>query len=73
MAVRNNATTKLILKLVNGVDAAGKEKIVQRSFAHFSDKLTDDQVLDLGTKLGKLQTAVVRTVGREDQTGITAE
>ena len=73
MAVRNNATTKLILKLVNGVDAAGKEKIVQRSFPHFSDKLTDDQVLDLGTKLGNLQTAVVRMVGREDQAGITAE
>ena len=43
MAVRNNATTKLILKLVNGTDAAGKEKIVQRSFPHFSDKLTDEQ------------------------------
>ena len=73
MAVRTNATTKLILKLVNGTDAAGKEKIVQRSFAHFSDNLTDDQVLDLGTKLGKLQTSVVRTVSREDQAGITAE
>ena len=73
MAVRNNATTKLILKLVNGTDAAGKEKIVQRSVPHFSDKLTDEQVLDLGTKLGKLQTAVVRMVCREDQAGITAE
>ena len=73
MAVRNNASSKITLKVVSGMDAVGNEKLVQRTFSHFNAELTDDQVLDLGSKLGKLQTAAVRQVGRDDQAGITAE
>lgn len=70
MATRSKATSRLILKFTEGDGAEGKA--YQRSFNHFNPALTDEQIYQLGSALGALQTAHVASIVRQDTAAIEA-
>lgn len=65
MTQRNNAVTKLQLKVVLGSDSNGKDTFATRSYT-VNPELTDEAVLAIGTKLGTLQSLPVEAVTRQD-------
>ena len=73
MAVRNNQTRVLKLKLQNGTSEKGVPKVVIHTFSHFNPAMTDNDYLAIGNAVGKLQSAPVLFVGRSDSADLTAE
>ncbi len=65
MTQRNNATTKLQVKVITGSDSTGKDTFATRTYA-VNPELTDEAILALGTKLGNLQSLPVETISRQD-------
>lgn len=67
MAVqRNNASGKLLLKVATGTDKKGATVYSERSFAHLNPVLSDTDALEIGQKLGALQSHDVAAVSRQD-------
>ncbi len=66
MATKNNANSKLILKVSVGKDEKGLDVCRQRTFSHINPALTDDAVLSLGTKLAALQSDTLVSIARTD-------
>ena len=71
MAVKNNASTKLVLKVKTGTDEKGKALYSQRTFQHISPELSTDEAYALGAALGNLQKYPVESVARTDSAVLT--
>lgn len=69
MANRMNPATKLQLKVITATDTAGKEQIAVRSF-NLNPRLTDDDVMSIGTKLASLQRFPVSAICRQDDAAL---
>lgn len=69
MIQRNNAATKLQLKVVTGSDSTGKDTFATRSYT-VNPELTDEAVLSIGTKLGNLQSLPVENIARQDNAAL---
>jgi Protein of unknown function (DUF1659) len=54
MANRTFDGKTLILVLEDGVNAKGEPKLVRKSFKHFNETVTEDQLLEIGGKLAAL-------------------
>lgn len=70
MAVKKDQTTKLILKVQTGTNAAGAATYSQRIFAHVNPALSDDDFLAIATALGSLQAHEVGSVNRQDAAAV---
>ena len=69
MTKRNNAATKLQLKIITGTNNQGKDAITTRSFS-VNPELTDEDVLSIGTKLASLQSLPVQDICRQDNAAL---
>lgn len=69
MTQRTNAVSKLQLKVITGSDSTGKDTVVTRTFSVNPD-LSDEAVLDMGTKLGNLQSLPLQGIARQDNAGL---
>ena len=65
-AKKETQATKLVLKVVTGTSASGKAITAQRSFTDVNPAISDDDLLSIGAKLGKLQSHDVSVVSRID-------
>ena len=65
-AKKETQATKLVLKVVTGTGASGKAITAQRSFTDVNPAISDDDLLSIGAKLGKLQSHDVSVVSRID-------
>ena len=66
MAVKNAATSKIILKVENGVGESGKTLFANRTFQHINPALSDDDAYTIGAALAALQTHALGSVIRTD-------
>ena len=67
MAKKSEQATKLVLKVVTGQKADGTMSTAQRTIANVNPALADEDLLSIGTKLGKVaHRAVARAVGAQD-------
>ena len=66
MAVKSDATSKIILKVTTGRDTEGNEIVKRRTVSHINPALSDDSALSLGTKLAALQSDTLASVSRTD-------
>lgn len=55
MAQLREKRITLRVKLINGLNASGKPKYKMISFKDINPAITEDQLLELGTKLASLQ------------------
>ena len=72
MAKRKDNTTKLILKVVVGQKADGKDRLAQRMYGNINAELTDDQFYAVARALAGLQANVVSAYIRQDASSIVA-
>ena len=72
MAVKNAASSKIILKVENGLGKDGKVRLAQRTFQHINPELSDDDAYTIGTALGNLQSRTVDSVARTDSASLIA-
>ncbi len=70
-AVKNNPSTKLVLKVVTGTTTDGKALTKSRTFGNVNPALSDDDLLTVGTKIGNLQAHDVATMQRVDTSEIS--
>lgn len=70
MAVKNNQECKIVLKVQTGVSSSGKAGYGQRTFSNINPAVTDDDVLDIGTKLAGLQAYPLGSIKRQDEAEI---
>ena len=63
---RNEATSKIILKVAVGTGANGAVAYGQRTYNRVNPELSDEDVLALGQALGKLQMYAVSNVSSQD-------
>lgn len=70
MAVKKETATKLALK-VKIVGEDGKVTYSQRTFAHISPALSDEDAYSIGMMLGALQSHDVVSVTRTDAAGLS--
>ena len=73
MAVKNDATTKLVIKVVTGITESGKDKYSNRTFQHIAPELSTDDAYAIGTALGALQEHTVGAVSRIDSANLASE
>lgn len=73
MAVKHDAATKLVIKVVTGTTESGKEKYSNRTFQHIAPELPTDDAYAIGTALGALQAHTVSTVERIDSATLASE
>ena len=66
MAVKKEQTAKLVLKVQTGTGSNGVAVYNQRSFAHISPSVSDDDLLDIAQALGALQMYPVGAISRQD-------
>lgn len=66
MATRKEATSKLIIKVAAGMNAAGKTTYKQRTFTNVNPALTDEDFLSVGDKLAALQSEEIGGIVRQD-------
>lgn len=66
MAVKNNQECKIVLKVQTGVSSSGKAAYGQRTISYINPAVTDDDVLDIGTKLAGLQAHPLSSIKRQD-------
>ena len=64
--MRSKATTTLKITRIIGSDSTGKDSVGYLNFSGINPDLTDDDLLDIGTKLGNLQALPVKNIGRLD-------
>ena len=72
MAVKNAETSKLILKVENGIGKDGKTVFANRTFQHINPALSDDDAYVIGTALADLQTQVLGNISRTDSAQLAA-
>ena len=65
-ATKNDAASKLILKVEIGKTAAGQPSYSQRTFANLNPALSDEDVLAIGSALAGLQSYPLGSVNRQD-------
>ena len=65
-AKKETQDTKLVLKVVTGSTGTGKAITAARSFTDVNPAISDDDMLTIAGKLGKLQSHDVSTVTRVD-------
>lgn len=70
MAVKQDVECKIIIKVLSGISSTGQNTYTQRTFSNINPELTDDDVLDIGTKLAGLQSHDLGSVYREDSAQI---
>ena len=72
MAVKNGATSKIILKVENGVGRNGQPSLTQRTIQHINPVLSDDDAYAIGTALAGLQAYPLGSVARTDSASLIA-
>lgn len=72
MATRKGATSKLVIKIAAGMNAAGRATYKQRTFTNVNPALTDEDFLSIGNKLAALQSEEVGGIVRQDAASIIA-
>jgi hypothetical protein len=72
MAVKNGATSKIILKVENGLGKSGQPAFAQRTFPHISPALSDDDAFAIGEALADLQDHTLDDVTRTDSASLMA-
>lgn len=72
-AKKTEKATKLSIVVVTGQSDNGEPKKASRTVGNINPNITDDDMLDIGTDLGKLQTYEVAAVKRIDSAEIVAE
>jgi Protein of unknown function (DUF1659). len=70
MAIKKDQTSKMILKVQTGVNAAGVAAYSQRTFANIDPALSDDDFLAIAKALGSLQSQTVGSIHRQDAASI---
>lgn len=66
MAVKIDPSSKIVLKVVTGTDASGKDTTAQRTVNKLNPSLSDDKALVLGTYIAGLQANTLSSVSRTD-------
>ena len=64
--IRTKQTTTLKITRVLGSDSTGKDTFGYLNFTHVNPEIADDDLLEIGTKLGNLQSLPVENIGRLD-------
>ena len=72
MAVKNGETSKIILKVENGIGKGGATVFAQRTFQHISPELSDDDAYAIGAALAGLQSHTLGSVSRTDSASLMA-
>jgi hypothetical protein len=72
MAVKSKETSKIILKVENGIGKDGSPAFAQRTFQHINPALSDDDAYTIGEALAGLQTHTLGTVLRTDNASLIA-
>ena len=72
MAMKNGETSKIILKVENGVGKSGQTIFAQRTIQHINPALSDDDAYDIGTSLADLQSHTLGSVARTDSASLIA-
>jgi len=72
-AKKDTQSTKLVLKVVTGMNADGKATTASRTFGSVNPAISDDDLLSIGTKLGGLQSHELATVNRIDTSSLVEE
>ena len=65
-AKKETQSAKLIIDVVTGTSSSGKSITKARTFSAVNPAATDDDMLDIGAKLGALQAHDVSTIKRVD-------
>ena len=66
MSVKKDQTSKMILKVQTGTNAAGAAVYSQRTFANIAPALSDDDFLAIAKGLSSLQSQPVDSIHRQD-------
>ena len=66
MTVRTNQTTTLRITRIIGTNSAGKDSYGYLNFSGVNPEVSDEDLLDAGTKLSNLQALPVKDIGRLD-------
>ena len=64
--MRTKQTTTLKITRILGSSSTGKDTLGYLNLAHVNPDIADDDLLEIGTKLGNLQTYPVQGIGRVD-------
>ena len=72
MAVKNGETSKIILKVENGVGKGGTVVYAQRTFQHINPALSDDDAFAIGEAVAGLQDHTLGDVTRTDSASLIA-
>lgn len=72
MAVKSKETSKIILKVENGIGKDGSPAFAQRTFQHINPALSDDDAYTIGEALAGLQTHTLGNVLRTDNASLIA-
>ena len=72
MAVKNGASSKIILKVENGIGKGGAVLLAQRTFPHINPALSDDDAFTIGEALAGLQDHTLGTIARTDSASLIA-
>ncbi|MCI6086528.1 DUF1659 domain-containing protein [Selenomonas sp.] len=71
-AKKESQSTKLVIKVVTGTASSGKAITSSRTYSAVNPAVTDDDMLDIGAKLGALQSHDVSTISRVDTATLVA-
>ena len=71
-AKKETQSTKLIVDVVTGTASSGKSITKARTFSAVNPAITDDDMLDIGAKLGALQAYDVAQIKRVDTATLVA-
>ena len=66
MTVRTEQSTTLKITRIIGTNSAGKDSYGYLNFSGVNPEVTDEDLLDVGTKLAGLQALPVKDIGRLD-------
>jgi len=72
-AKKDTQSTKLVLKVVTGMNAQGKALTSSRTLSSVNPAISDDDLLAVGSKLGALQAHEVASVSRVDSASLVEE
>ena len=72
MAVKNNAASRMTIKVVIGLTAQGTSKTASRTIAGINPALSDDDFYAIASALGALQSDTVDSIVRTDSADLAA-
>ncbi len=73
MTVRTKQTTTLKITRIIGTNSAGKDSYGYLNFSGINPEVTDEDLLDIGTKLSNLQALPVKDIGRLDSCNLVEQ